>query len=110
MARPGTHNLECPQGDELLVTWTFTQGGVPINASGWTVAAATRRTVNDPDVQTFAVDMTQAASGIIVTTLTPTQTLAMKLGDWRYDVQRTSPNKRTLVRGVLSIDDQITTT
>ena len=82
----------------------------PINlvSAGWTSwTCQWRRNQTDDDYIAFTVDTTQAASGIISFTATPTQTRSMWNGVW--DLQATNgATVRTWIRGKLVYVEDVT--
>ena len=91
------------RGDRYLLTVTHDDGAVPpaaVNVSGRTVLAQVR---TDPDgdlLGTFAVDYTDAATGVIVLSLAAADTAAITVGSWYWDYQETSSGvPATIVRG-----------
>ena len=94
-----THRLEIVDANEN-----------PVNVSGSTFASQIRRRASYTTVEaTFAVDMTNAATGVVVLTLLPSQTDDLLAGRYHYDVhQITGGNVLTLVYGNVDVIGEVT--
>lgn len=58
-------NLEITQGQTYEKEWTFTQGGVAVDMTGWTGAAQIRNKAG-----TLLADLTTANGGVVITAAT----------------------------------------
>ena len=68
------------QGASFSRTYTLKQDGVALDLSGCTGQAQIRKTFDATDKVDITVDLTNAASGIIVLSLTDEQTQALSVG------------------------------
>ena len=86
--------------------------GDPLNVTGSTFASQLRRYNSSPDAVSFNVDTSGAATGVIVLTLTSTQTAAANLppGPYRWDVDKIDgPGVITpLAKGELIVEGDVT--
>lgn len=101
MAKRPQRNLACTAGDDYDHEITFVQsdGVTPQNVSTWTFAAKVREDYASASGTAFSIDTTNAATGVIILSLSDTQTLALsgKTGVW--DVDRTVSGKTLTVMG-----------
>lgn len=104
-------DLEAYQGD------TFTHeirmqdsNGNPLNVAGSTFASQVRRRADYTTVEAvFSVDMTNAATGVVVFTLSSVQTAGLLAGRYRYDVhQTTGSTVLTLTYGNFEVRGEVT--
>ena len=83
---PGTHNITIYRGAAFRQTFTLTdQDGVALDLSGLgPFVAQVREKQGDPILVGFAVDDTDAATGVLVVSATGTQTedLALLSREW----------------------------
>jgi hypothetical protein len=101
-------------GDRNLITMTLTNGGVPINLTGKTVAAQARLTATDTTMLAAVVTVTNAATGDI-TVRWPGPAVATLLGGaakWSgvWDLQVTTPSEDplTVVAGSFAAEMDVT--
>ena len=106
------------QGD----TWTpgsiiATQSGVPINFTGWSAKMEVRSTTSGDLVLTFATTpaagqglITLSSIGAITPSLTDVQSAAVATGDYKCDLQMTSPTaaKTTYTNGTFTVTSDVT--
>ena len=85
-------------GDSLRLQYEFKNAGVGVDVSAWTFTASWRRTLDAPKVLDFTVDDTDAATGVIVLTMTPDQTQQMG-GSGYFDLQGVGSGVRTFLSG-----------
>jgi uncharacterized 2Fe-2S/4Fe-4S cluster protein (DUF4445 family) len=108
MARRAVRNLVCTAGDNYDHQITCKVAGVAVDVSTWTFAAKIRSLSDNSVVTAFTVSTTQAASGIILISLTAAQTLALADSN-RWDIERTVAGKKsTFMGGSFSVDTQVT--
>ena len=91
------------QGDDFTLTLTFAE-----NVSTSTFAAQVRPTVKSSTSWAFSVDMTDAATGVVVFTLAKADTAAMPAsGNW--DLEETKSGKTTtLLKGRVRVSREVT--
>jgi hypothetical protein len=109
MAAPGKYNITGYRGDTLTLEFTFEdEAGVALAlpTTGW--AAQIR---NLPDAATtiadFTIDSSAAATGVVVASLTGTQTADLSGGVWDLQ-QTTGAVVRTYLRGSVTIEGDVT--
>lgn len=107
----GNLNMNIKRGDGYPHELDFVtaDGVTPINVSGRTYAAQIRATKLATAYTAFAIDMTNAATGKIVLSLTAVQTRA--LPDYAvWDLQETvgSADPVTLLEGIVTAADDVT--
>jgi hypothetical protein len=85
-----------PAGDPMTIEFRPTAAGAPINltAYGTSWAAMLRQSLSDGSPKSFAIDATNAASGVLILSLTGTQTAAMNTDsdgttNYNFDLQAT---------------------
>jgi hypothetical protein len=85
--------------------------GVNINLTGWTVSAQIWNLTKTTQYDTFLVDNTNAATGVIVLSLTAVQTSALPIGTAYYDVLLTnlSGRKEYYLKGTFYIQQVYST-
>lgn len=101
-------------GDRNLITMTLTNGGVPINLTGKTVAAQARQTATDTAMLAAVVTITDAAAGAItvrwpgpaVSTLLGTT--AKWTGVWDLQVTTTGEDPLTVAAGTFTAEMDVT--
>jgi hypothetical protein len=98
--RPGKRDIEFTQGDDYRHTVTFS--GVP-DVSSWVFAAQVRVTQADTADTPFAISMTNAATGVIVLTLTKAQTVLLP----QFCVWDLQANDGTGINTLLAGDVQV---
>ena len=103
-------DLEAYQGDTFTHEIRMQNSGNPINVSGSTFASQVRKRANYSTIEaTFSVDMTNAATGIVVFTLSASQTAGLLAGRYRYDVhQITGSTVLTLTYGNFELRGEVT--
>lgn len=110
MAKRASRNLECVAGDDYdhQITFVDTDGVTPLDVSSWTFAAKVRRSAGDSAVTAFTIDTTDASSGVIVLSLSGTQTGALAPGSV-WDAERTVGGKTlTFLGGSFTTEPQVT--
>ena len=98
-------NIFIDQGATFTTTVTVTDSsGSAVNLSGYSVAAQIRKTFLSASATAFTASISNASSGEITISLTPTQTTALEQGRYVYDVLITaSGGTKTRV-----VEDQVT--
>ena len=84
-----TKDLEIEQGSDFSISFTFQQeDGTPINFTGYSIRGQIRKSVQSsaPSLTLTAV-ITDPTKGVIVLSLTNTQTKSVKAGEYVYDVE-----------------------
>lgn len=86
---PGELNIVTTRGDTCTLTVTITSDGTtPINITGRVYTSMVRRYWDDATVAaTFTCTVTNGAGGVMVMTLSATQTAAMDDGTYYWDLQ-----------------------
>ena len=107
-----TRDIRFTQGDTYGHVLTIENDAVPpvaTNVSARTFAAQVRRYASsDTIAATFAVDMTNAATGVVQLSLTATQTAALT-GPYYWDVHMvTGSSVLTLIAGSVTVDAEVT--
>jgi hypothetical protein len=109
---PARRDLLSPyQGDDFTHEVRFVDGtGAPENVTGRTFASQVRRRWSDTTIDaTFTVDTSNAATGVVVFTLSAAVMTAFEPGEYRYDLQQTVAGRRlTLLRGIFKVTGEIT--
>jgi hypothetical protein len=108
---PGKLNYVMTRGDDFAAQLTIQEGDplAPVDVSTRTYTAQIRATADSTTViATFTVDMTDAATGIVVLRLADTVTDDLG-GVYVWDLQQdTGGVIRTLVGGTFSVIDDVT--
>jgi hypothetical protein len=102
MATPPTRHLSTVAGDTFSHTIEIKNAnGTPINVSARTYTGQVRRYTSSTSASaTFTVDMTNAATGKVVISLSATTTAGLAPGPYWYNVQQTvGSTVTTLFRG-----------
>jgi len=116
MLAPATVDLEIYQGDGVSIQITATDAsGAAMNVTGTTIAYIRQnRTDTGTPTLAFTVDTTNAATGILLLSLTGAQTATLSSGTndpWRgfWDVQWTVGGGQplTLVKGKVACDQDV---
>jgi hypothetical protein len=113
---PAELDLTIYAGDDLAMQFTFVDAAsAPIDMSGtWSASIKPINALEtDPPLQTFTVDASNAATGVIVISLTGAETGGLPApsdASLAWDIQRTDPNGvvRTTHRGTISVVDDVT--
>lgn len=97
---PGELNLAFHAGDQFDVSLDF-----DIDMSGYSVSAGILSLVDGATVSAITATITNASSGIVVVSLTETQTDALKPGTYRWHLTWTAPGTvvRTAVSGMVEV-------
>ena len=114
MALPTERDITLYRGDVYDHEFTFVDSAsVAFNLSAYTVAAQWRTKQDATTAVDFTVDDTDAATGVIVISLTAAQTTALATRGV-YDLQITNENAATpyepitLVRGTVTLTKDVT--
>jgi hypothetical protein len=107
-----TRDITIYQGDTYGHVITITDDATPpaaTNVTGRTFAAQLRRYPSSDVAATFAVDMTNAATGVVQLSLTATQTAALAAGPYAFDVHMiTGSSVLTLFAGEAVVTAEVT--
>ena len=108
-----TRDITIYQGDTYGHVITITDDATPpvaTDVSGRTFAAQIRRyPSSDTIAAQFAVDMTDAATGVVQLSLTATQTAALVAGPYAFDVHMiTGTTTLTLFAGECLVSGEVT--
>lgn len=108
---PGVLNYEITRGDDFSSQITFQEGEplAPVDVSGRTYTAQLRRSENGELVEDFSIDMTDAATGIVLLVLSDTLTADLD-GSYVWDMQQESPGDviRTVLAGEFTVNRDVT--
>jgi hypothetical protein len=109
--QPAPRDLNAYQGDDFTHEVRFVNSsGSPVNVTGRTFGSQVRRRWSDTTIDaTFAVDTSNAATGVVVFTLSASVMTAFEPGTYRYDLQQVAGGRRlTLLKGKFVVDGEIT--
>lgn len=109
MPLPAERHISLFRGDDYSHVVQIVDGaGEPVDVSGRTYAAMWRLNAQANDKVSFAIDMTDAAVGKVVLSLTSVQTAGME--DGLFDLQETNESGaiRTLFQGRVTVKKDIT--
>ena len=104
-------NIFIDQGATFTTTVTVTDAnGDAVNLSGYSVAAQIRKTFLSSTATAFPATISNASSGEITISLTPTQTTALEAGRFVYDVLITASGgtKTRVVEGQVTVNPSVT--
>ena len=104
-------NIFIDQGATFTTTVTVTDSsGSAVNLSGYSVAAQIRKTFLSASATAFTASISNASSGEITISLTPTQTAALEAGRFVYDVVITASGgtKTRVVEGQGTVNPSVT--
>ena len=104
-------NIFIDQGATFTTTVTVTDSsGSAVNLSGYSVAAQIRKSHQSTSSVAFTASVSDASSGEITISLTPTQTAALEQGRYVYDVLITdsSGTKTRVVEGQVTVNPSVT--
>ncbi len=104
-------NIFIDQGATFTTTVTVTDAnGDAVNLSGYSVAAQIRKTFLSSTATAFTATISNASSGEITISLTPTQTTALEAGRFVYDVLITASGgtKTRVVEGQVTVNPSVT--
>lgn len=103
-----TLDIHFVQGDSLSRVIQFTQSALPLDVSGWTITAQIRRRASSSTAVDFAIDMTDAASGLVGISITP-EDAATLAENCVWDLQRIEDGDvRTYLAGSVTVDREVT--
>lgn len=103
-------NLIIDQGTTYSTTIDVTDDNdVPINLNGYTGTAQLRKHYSSSNSTVFTVSLAPL-DGIIILSLTSTQTAALKAGRYVYDVELTNTSNvvSRIVEGIVTVTPQVT--
>ena len=104
-------NIFIDQGATFTTTVTVTDAnGDAVNLSGYSVAAQIRKTFLSSTATAFTASISNASSGEITISLSPTQTAALEAGRFVYDVLITASGgtKTRVVEGQVTVNPSVT--
>ena len=104
-------NIFIDQGATFTTTVTVTDSsGSAVNLSGYSVAAQIRKTFLSASATAFTASISNASSGEITISLSPTQTAALEAGRFVYDVVITASGgtKTRVVEGQVTVNPSVT--
>ena len=104
-------NIFIDQGATFTTTVTVTDAnGDAVNLSGYSVAAKIRKTFLSSTATAFTATISNASSGEITISLSPTQTTALEAGRFVYDVLITASGgtKTRVVEGQVTVNPSVT--
>ena len=104
-------NIFIDQGATFTTTVTVTDSnGDAVNLSGYSVAAQIRKTFLSSTATAFTATISNASSGEITISLSPTQTTALEAGRFVYDVLITASGgtKTRVVEGQVTVNPSVT--
>ena len=104
-------NIFIDQGATFTTTVTVTDSnGDAVNLSGYSVAAQIRKTFLSSSATAFTASISNASSGEITISLSPTQTAALEAGRFVYDVVITASGgtKTRVVEGQVTVNPSVT--
>jgi hypothetical protein len=109
VSAPAERDITIVAGDDYTHTVTFTVGGVTADVSADTYSASIRKSgsVTEAELAAFAVDQSNASHGVVVFSLTSTQTraVAAAIAEGGWDVQRVRAGKRrTVLAGTVTME------
>lgn len=111
----GIYNATIDQGATWSVTVTYTDStGAPINLTGYTAAMQVRQQYSsaDPDLTLTTANGGIAITpltGVVVITMTATQTASLEEGYYVYDVELTSGSfVDRMMQGQLTVAPEVT--
>jgi hypothetical protein len=107
---PAELDLVLRTGDTEQITLALTNSGTPVNIAGRSYAAQVRSTaLSSTILATFSCAITDAAGGIVVCTLSATQTASLTPTIAVWDLQETNGTAvTTLVGGTCTIESDVT--
>ena len=108
---PAERDISIYRGDDFAHTVTIQNtAGSAINVSGRTYASQLRRYPDTSTVAaTFAVSMTNAATGVVVFSLADTVTAGLEPGPYAYDIQQDNGGTiTTLLAGRATVEADVT--
>ena len=84
--------------------------GQALDLTGYTVASQMRKSYQSSTAYNFTASIYNAATGKVRLQLSDTQSSAIPVGRWLYDVEITSPSgtKTRVVEGIVTVSPQIT--
>ena len=104
-------NIFIDQGATFTTTVTVTDAnGDAVNLSGYSVAAQIRKTFLSSTATAFTATISNASSGEITISLSPTQTTTLEAGRFVYDVLITASGgtKTRVVEGQVTVNPSVT--
>lgn len=103
-------DIEIFTGETVTITLRIKESGVPIDVSTRTYAAQVRQMPKSTTIlATFSVDMTNAATGVVVLTLSAATTAALDVTHAVWDVKETNAGVVSRVHGGQAVIKQMVT-
>ena len=104
---PATRDLTIYQGDAYDHEASFVAAdGTPLDMTGTWRAQLRRSTSTAEPATSFAIDDTDAATGVLVLSLTAAQTAALTAGKYVWDLEDTA-TASTYLRGQVEVIAQV---
>ena len=104
-------NIFIDQGATFTTTVTVTDSsGSAVSLAGYSVAAQIRKTFLSASATAFTASISNASSGEITISLSPSQTAALEAGRFVYDVVITASGgtKTRVVEGQVTVNPSVT--
>jgi len=107
---PAPMDIEITTGDTEQITVNLTNGGSPVNITGRSYAAQIRPSaLSSTIIATFTCTITNAALGIVICSLSATETAALTPVFAVWDLQETNGSAvTTLVSGKAIVSSDVT--
>ena len=109
------YNYTVDQGSDFTFTYTLNSGGVAVDLSGSTFKMDVRTKYKDTALvfqltDGSGIDITNAASGILVITFTDTQTKLLTEKNYYYDIEQTDGSGIVTRRlqGLITVSYEVT--
>lgn len=105
---PPSARIRCYAGDDATAAFRFSENGVPMVLGGTFLAQIRTLPESLTPLGAFTIDSSEAAIGKILLTLPSTlaQTLPKNVA-LVWDLQNTNVGKKTLVRGTITIEPDV---
>lgn len=107
----GTYDITIDQGSDFALSVTVSDDGNARNLSDWDARAKLKATLSSTDATTMTVSEANAADGILVMSLSHTQTAALAIGSYVYDLEiyKADGTKATrLLQGRATVRGEVT--
>lgn len=88
----GSNFIKLRRGDHFSLAAALALDNVPLNATGWAIAAeAVRQGSSVTPAQAITATWVNASQGLAKLSLTDAQTAGMAAGEWQMQVRLTTP-------------------
>jgi hypothetical protein len=114
MSKPTLYNIDLYQGDDYSWGFEFYANNVALDITGWTIYFTIKRNITDPDItallQKIITTHTDPTHGISAMNITHTETDALPVGVWVYDIQlkTVSDEIHTIYKGQVKVVADVT--